>query len=317
MAYVLNFKLLRALPHQIWHYVCGWKGFPCLWMARLSMHIRKSESLESLIGHSLLLVFHMWSIVKSCRFHHPSTCQSCLHFSLSTSIPQTLSSLHFSWSPDNRRTSPLVHTHPLHPQDPAIFSRGKSDLVTAVLHFSAQSPYVGFHCSVVKSIIHMAASSSTCPSGLTHIPQSPGVQSLSRVRLFVTPWTAACQASLSITNSWSLPKLMSKSRWCHLTISSSVVPFSCPQSFPTSGSFQMSQLFASGGQNTGVSASTSVLPMNTQDWSPLGWTDWISFQSKGLLRVFSNTTVQKHQFFSAQLSSQSNSHIHTWPLEKP
>ena len=150
MAYVLNFKLLRAIPHQIWHHVCGWKGFPCLWMARLSMHIRKSESLESLIGHSLLLVFHMWSIVKSCRFHHPSTCQSCLHFSLSTSIPQTLSSLHFSWSPDNRRTSPLVHTHPLHPQDPAIFSRGKSDLVTAVLHFSAQSPYVGFHCSVVK-----------------------------------------------------------------------------------------------------------------------------------------------------------------------
>ena len=91
--------------------------------------------------------------------------------------------------------------------------------------------------------------------------------------------------------------------WCHRTISSSVVPFSsCLQSFPTSGSFQMSQLFASGGQNIGVSSSTSVLPKNTQDWFPLGWTGWISLQSKGLSRVFSNTTVQKHQFFSAQLS---------------
>ena len=93
------------------------------------------------------------------------------------------------------------------------------------------------------------------------------------------------------------------SRWCHLTISSSVVPFSsCPQSFPASGSFPMSQLFISGGQIIGVSASTSVLPMNTQDWSPSGWTGWISLQSKGLSRVFSNTTVQKHQFFGTQLS---------------
>ena len=105
------------------------------------------------------------------------------------------------------------------------------------------------------------------------------------------------------------------SRWCHPTNSSSIVPFSCPQSFP--GSFQMSQLFASGGQSIGVSASTSVLPINIQDWFPLGWTSWISLQSKGLSRVFSNTTVQKHQFSGAQLSSQSNSHIHTWPLEKP
>ena len=105
------------------------------------------------------------------------------------------------------------------------------------------------------------------------------------------------------------------SRWCHPAISSSVVPFfSWPQSLPASESFPMSQLFASGGQSTGVSASTSVLPMNTQGWSPLGWTGWISLQSKGLSRVFSNTTVQKHQFFSPQLSSQSNSHIHTWPL---
>ena len=92
-------------------------------------------------------------------------------------------------------------------------------------------------------------------------------------------------------------------RWCHPTFSSSVVPFSsCPQSFPASGSFPMSQLFTSGGQIIGVSASTPVLPMNTQDWSPLGWTGWISLQSKGLSRVFSNTTVQKHQFFGTQLS---------------
>ena len=92
------------------------------------------------------------------------------------------------------------------------------------------------------------------------------------------------------------------SQWCHPTISFSVVPFSCPQSFPASGSFQMSQLFASSGQSIGVSASTSVLPMDTQDWFPLGWTGWISLQSKGLSRVFSNTTVQKHQFFCSQLS---------------
>ena len=106
--------------------------------------------------------------------------------------------------------------------------------------------------------------------------------------------------------------------WCHPTISSSFVPFSsCTQSFPVLGSFPMSQLFAWGGQRTGVSASASVLPMNTQHWSPLEWTGWILMQSKCLLRVFSNTTVQKHQFFGAQLSLQSNSHIHTWPLEKP
>ena len=108
------------------------------------------------------------------------------------------------------------------------------------------------------------------------------------------------------------------SQWCHPAISSSVVPFSsCPQSLPASGSFPLSQPFTCGGQSTGVSASASVLPMNTQDWSPSGWTGWISLQSKGLSRVFSNTTVQKHQFFGTQLSSQSNSHIHTWPLEKP
>ena len=106
--------------------------------------------------------------------------------------------------------------------------------------------------------------------------------------------------------------------WCHPTISSSIVPFSsCPQSFPASGSSPMSQLFSWGGQSTGLAASTSVLPMNTQDWSSLGRTGWISLQSKGLSRVFCNTTAQKHQFFGTQLSSQSNSHIHRWPLEKP
>ena len=108
------------------------------------------------------------------------------------------------------------------------------------------------------------------------------------------------------------------SRWCHPTISSSAIPFSSPlQSFPALGSFPMSQLFSSGGQSIGISASTSVLPMNIQDWFPLGWTGWISLHAKGLSRVFSNTTLQKRQFFCAQPSSQSNSHIHTWPLEKP
>ena len=96
-----------------------------------------------------------------------------------------------------------------------------------------------------------------------------------------------------------------------------VVPFSsCPQYFPALGSFQMSQLFISGGQSIGVSASTSVLPMNTQNWSPLGWTGWMVLQSKGLSRVFSNTTVKKHQFFNTQFSLESNSHIHMWPVEK-
>ena len=134
--------------------------------------------------------------------------------------------------------------------------------------------------------------------------QFSSVHWLSRVWLFVTPWIAARQASLSITNSRSSLKLMSINRYCHPAISSSVVPFSsCPQSLPASESFPMSQLFASGGQSTGVSASASFLPKNTQYRSPLEWTGWISLQSKGLSRVFSNTTVQKHQFFGAQLSS--------------
>ena len=127
-------------------------------------------------------------------------------------------------------------------------------------------------------------------------------QSLSHVWLFATPWIAARQASLSITNSRSSPNSCPLSRWCHPAISSSAVPFSsCLQSFPASGSFQTSQFFASDSQRIGVSASTSVLPMNIQDWFPLGCTGWISLQFKGLSRVFSNTTVQKHQFFGAQL----------------
>ena len=112
------------------------------------------------------------------------------------------------------------------------------------------------------------------------------------------------------------PDSRPSSQWCHPAISSSVIPFSCPQSLPASESFPVSQLFAWGGQSTGVSALASFLPKNTQGWSPLEWTGWISLQSRGLSRVFSNITVQKHQFFGAQLSSQFNSHIHTWPLEK-
>ena len=106
------------------------------------------------------------------------------------------------------------------------------------------------------------------------------------------------------------PNSYLSSQWCHPAISSSVIPFSCLQSFPASGSFPKNQLFASGGQSTGASASASVLPMNIQEWFPLGWTSWISLQSNGLSRLFSNTTGQKHQFFSSQPSSQSNSHIH-------
>ena len=144
------------------------------------------------------------------------------------------------------------------------------------------------------------------------------VQSLSCVRLFVTPRTAAHLASMSFTVSRSLLKFSPLSLWCHPTISPSVIPFSSYfQSFLASGFFPVSQFFASGGQSIGVSASASVLPMNIQDWFTLGLSGLISLQSKRLSRVFSNTTVQKHQFFGAQLSLWSNSHIHTWLQEKP
>ena len=122
------------------------------------------------------------------------------------------------------------------------------------------------------------------------ISQFSSVQLLSHIQLFATPWTAAREASLSITSSQSPPNPCPLSWWCHPTISSSVIPFSsCLQSFPASGSFPMRQLFASGGQSTGVSASTSVLPVNTQNWSPLGWTGWISLQSKGLSHAAKKT----------------------------
>ena len=143
-------------------------------------------------------------------------------------------------------------------------------------------------------------------------------QSLSHVRLFETPWIAARQASLSITNSRGSLRLTSIES---VMPSSHLIPcrslLLLPQSLPASESFPMSQLFAWGGQSTGVSALASFLPKKSQGWSPSEWTGWISLQSKGLSRVFSNTTVQKHQFLSAQPSSQSNSHIHTWPQEKP
>ena len=142
------------------------------------------------------------------------------------------------------------------------------------------------------------------------------VQSLSHVWLFLTPWTAACQASLSLTTG-TYSNSCSSSRWCHSTISSSIIPFSsCFQPFPASVFFPVSQFFTSGGQSIGTPTSASVLPKNSQGWFPLGWTCWISLQTKGPSRVFSNTTVQKHQFFSAQLSLQSSSHNHTWLLEE-
>ena len=150
-------------------------------------------------------------------------------------------------------------------------------------------------CSTLNQIILL----SKCPE---YEQLDSSFQSLSRVWLFVTPWATACQASLSITNSQSLPNSCPLSRWCHPDISSSVIPFSsCLQSFPESRSLQTSQLFTSGGQSIGVSASASVLPMNIQDWFPLGWVEGSPCSPKNS-RVFSNTTIQKHQFFSAQLS---------------
>ena len=150
----------------------------------------------------------------------------------------------------------------------------------------------------------------------SQVTQFSSVQWLSHVRLFVTPWTAAHRASLSITNSQSLLKLMSIKSVMPSNISSSVIPFSsCLQFFPAWESFLRSQIFASAGQSIGVSV--SVLPMNIQDWFPLGWTGWISLQSKGLSRVFSNPIVQMHQLFGTQFFLWSNSHIHTWLLEKP
>ena len=151
------------------------------------------------------------------------------------------------------------------------------------------------HWSESVQFSHSGMSDSLRPHGLQHArPPCP------------SPTPGACSNSCPL--SWC----------CHPAISSCVIPFSsCLNSLPISGSFLRNKFFTSGGQSIGVSASVSVLPKNIQDWFPLGWTGWIYLQSKGLSRVFSNTTVQKHQFFSAQPSSQSNSHIHTWLLEKP
>ena len=152
------------------------------------------------------------------------------------------------------------------------------------------------------------------------VQHNSSIQLFSHVLLFATLWTAACQASISISKSQACSNSCSSSRWCYPTILSSVVPFSfCLQSFPASGSFPVSlcQFFTLGGQSIRISASASVLPMNIRHWFPWGWTDWVSLQSKELSRVFSNTQIQKHQFFSAQLSLWSNSHIHTWLLEIP
>ena len=148
--------------------------------------------------------------------------------------------------------------------------------------------------------------------------QFSSVQLPSRVRLFATPWIAAPQASLSITNSWSSPKLMSIESVMpssHLILCRPLLLL--PLIPPSIRVFSNESTLRMRWPSTGVSALASFLPKKSQGWSPLEWTSWISLQSKGLSRVFSNTTVQRHQFFGAQLSSQSNSHIHTWPLEKP
>ena len=190
--------------------------------------------------------------------------------------------------------------------------------------YAACSQECGVHVSTIPSI-------RGC-QGAHCVPQTPYadvltlstsavvvvVESLSHARLFVTPWTATRQASLSFTISGVCSNSCPLRQWCHPAISSSVTLFSsCLQSFPASRSFPMSQFFPSGGQSTGASASASVLPMNIQDWFPLGLTGLISLQSKGLSRVFSNTTVQKHQFFGTQPSLWSKLHICTWLLEKP
>ena len=150
------------------------------------------------------------------------------------------------------------------------------------------------------------------------IYQFSSVQSISRVRPFASHGLQHTRPPCPSPTRRCHPDSRPLSQCCHPVISSSVIPFSSfLQSFPPSGSFQWVSSLHQVAKSIGVSASASVPPMNIQDWFPLGWTGWISLQSKGISRVFSNTTVQKHQFFSAQLSSQSNSHIHTWPQEKP
>ena len=190
-------------------------------------------------------------------------------------------------------------------------------LILKLTHQALQNYWLKGHIQLPYSIqiacfVKMSSHFSSVSFGFS------SVQSLSRVWLFATPWITARQASLSITNSRSPPKLMSiKSMMpsSHLILCRPLLLL--PPIPPSIRVFSNVSTLAWGGQSTGISALASFLPKNTQDWSPLEWTGWISLQSKGLSRVFSNTTVHKHQFFSAQLSSQFNSHIHTWPLEKP
>ena len=172
--------------------------------------------------------------------------------------------------------------------------------------------------SLVSSAMASSFFSSWATCETPNSLQLSSVHSLCCVWLFATPWTVACQASLSITNSQSLLKLISIESMMpsnHFILCRPLLLL--PSIFSSIRVFSNDQFFTSGGQIIGVSASESVLPMNIQDWYPLGSTGWISLQSRGLSRVFFDTTVQKHQFFGAQLSLQSNSHIHTWLLEKP
>ena len=209
------------------------------------------------------------------------------------------------------KVSPPLHGswHPGESRGLQVKSRKEQKILLLPQDSQALSFHVGATCAKCDSFYPGFTSPWVCLS------EKVVFQLLNRVQLFPTPWTAAWQAELSprvYSNSCAL------SRWCHPTISSSVVPFSsCPQSFPTSGSFSMSWLFTSGGHSIGASSSASILPMNFQDWFPLGWTGLISLQFKGLSRVFSSTTVWKHQFFGTQPSLRSNSHIYTWLLGKP
>ena len=190
---------------------------------------------------------------------------------------------------------------PVHqPRAPCIMHQTWTGDLFHIWYFTCFNAILPYHPTltlshrVQKTLRYICVSFAVLHTGLSF----SSVQSLSRVQLFVTPWTAALQASRSITNSRSLPKLMSIELVMSFNHLISVIPF-CSRF--QSGSFQMNQFFTSGGQSIGASASPSVLPMNIQDWSPLGWTGWISLQSKVLSRDFSNTTVQRNQFFGAQL----------------
>ena len=191
--------------------------------------------------------------------------------------------------------------------DTTLISESEDEIMTLLIKVKEQSEKAGLKLNIQKTKIMASGCISSVQFSRSVVSDSLRPHESQHIR-------PPCPSPTPRVYLNSCPS----SRWWHPAISSSVIPFSsCSQSLPASGSFPMNQLFTWGGQSTGVSPSASVLPMNTQDWFPLGWTGWISLQSKGLSRVFSNTTAQKHQFFGTQLSSQSNSHIHTWPLEKP